>query len=271
MSIRSAIHAFLTFSLLFMSTSAKAADNISEKSRDFGKNPEIINNVDDYNDQREMNVYFLSGLGADERVFAKLRLDTTRFKIRHIKWIRPLKKEKLPDYAKRLSAQIDTTRPFHLVGLSFGGIMASVLSDIIHPEQIVIISSTSTGVPVSGFYQNLIRFFLFSPLSGPILKSANSIVYDYFGANTPEMKALLKQILSDTDTKFLKWALKHLSSWHRNEKVAELYHIHGTADKLIPIKLVKPDVEIPGGGHLMIFSEHEKVSSLLNNHLKSLP
>ena len=232
---------------------------------------EGFNKEEVFHDQEKMNIYFLSGLGADEKVFAKLTLDTTKFNIRHIRWIRPLKKETMRDYASRLTAQIDTTKRFHLVGLSFGGIMASVLSEIIHPEQIVIISSTSTGIPVSRFYQNLIRFFLLSPLSGPILKSSNSIVYDYFGANTPEMNALLKQILKDTDTKFLKWALIRMGSWHREEKVAGIYHIHGTADKLIPIKLVKPDVKIQGGGHLMVFAQHDQISALLNEHFQKKP
>jgi pimeloyl-ACP methyl ester carboxylesterase len=219
--------------------------------------------------QSLMNVYFLSGLGADERAFSKLKLDETRFNIRHIKWIKPLKKETLEHYAVRLTAQIDTTQPFHLVGLSLGGIMASILSDIVQPDQIVIISSTATGIPVSRFYQGLIKVILFHPLSGPILKSANSIVYRYFGADTPEMKALLKQILKDTDTRFMKWALIRVSSWQRNEKVKGLYHIHGTADKLIPIKLVSPDIAIEGGGHLMVLAQHEQISSLLNAHLKS--
>ena len=196
-SIHFPVLTFLLFLLMIGHAGAgKVQNNEFKKSK---KAPS--SNDEELRDRNKMNVYFLSGLGADERVFAKLKLDTTRFNVRHIKWIQPLKKETLHEYARRLSAQVDTTRPFHLIGLSFGGIMASVLSELIHPEQIVIISSTSTGVPVSRFNQNLIRFFLFSPLSGPILKSANSIVYDYFGANTPEMKALLKQILKDTDTR----------------------------------------------------------------------
>ncbi len=223
-----------------------------------------------FNDQsvpEKMNVYFLSGLGADERVFSKLKLDTVKFNIVNIKWIKPERKETLESYARRLTAQMDTTRPCQLVGLSFGGMLASVLSEIVHPKQIIIISSTSTAIPVSGFNRGLIKFLLMSPFAGPVLKSANSFTYKYFGADTQELKDLLKQILKDTDTRFLKWALTRISSWNHPEKVQNLYHIHGTADKLIPIKLVKPDVEVPGGGHLMIYKEHEVISELLNKRL----
>src|SRR6218665_2073919 len=44
------------------------------------------------------NVYFLSGLGADQRVFRKLELDK-HFQVRHIEWIRPLRNESLRSYA----------------------------------------------------------------------------------------------------------------------------------------------------------------------------
>ena len=213
-----------------------------------------------------ITVYFLSGLGADKRVFDKLTLDPG-IQVKHIEWIAPLKKETLHNYATRLMAQIDTTKPFQLVGLSFGGVMASEIADITNPKKVIIISSTATGVPVSSFYRGLLKVLLASPLAAPILKSPNSLVNKYFGADTPELKALLKNILHDTNGRFLKWALIRMSSWSRPMKVSGLYHIHGTADKLIPVKLVKPDVLIDHGGHLMVYAQHEEISDVLNKEL----
>ncbi|TLU98246.1 alpha/beta fold hydrolase [Dyadobacter luticola] len=218
-------------------------------------------------DSSKMNVYFISGLGADKRVFAKLKLDD-HFSVHHIEWIKPEKKETIKHYAGRLIAQMDTTKPFQLVGLSFGGVVASEMSDIIHPEQIILISSTPTGIPVSKGYQGLIKFLLLSPFAAPILKSTNKIVYRYFGANTPELKSLLKDILHDTDSKFLKWALKRMSSWDRKTKPENIYHIHGTNDQLIPIKLVNPDIKIEGAGHLMVYAQADQISEILNRQLK---
>jgi len=218
---------------------------------------------------KKMNVYFISGLGADERVFTKLKLDP-RLNVKYIKWVRPLKKESLRHYAARLSKQIDTSQPFQLVGLSFGGVVASEIADITCPEQVTLISSMSTGVPLSKFYQAMIRFFLMSPLSAPLLKSANRITYSYFGADTPELKNLLKNILHDTDSKFLKWALTRMSGWDRKERVENLFHIHGTADKLIPVVIVKPDIIIKEGGHLMVYAQADQVSKILNDRLTTI-
>lgn len=218
---------------------------------------------------RKLNVYFISGLGADERVFTKLKLDP-RLNVKYIQWVRPLKKESLQHYAARLSKQIDTSQPFQLVGLSFGGVIASEIADIACPQQVTLISSMSTGVPLSKFYQVMIKFLLMSPLSAPLLKSANRVTYSYFGADTPELKKLLKRILHDTDGKFLKWALTRMSGWDRKERVDNLFHIHGTADKLIPIIIVKPDIIIEGGGHLMIYAQADQISKILNHRLTSI-
>ncbi len=215
---------------------------------------------------KKMNVYFISGLGADERVFTKLKLDP-RLNVQYIKWVKPQKRETLQHYAARLSQQIDTSQPFQLVGLSFGGVVASEIADIACPQQVTLISSMSTGVPLSRFYQLMIKFLLMSPLSAPLLKSANRLTYNYFGADTPELKKLLKKILHDTDAKFLKWALVRMSGWNRKERIDNVFHIHGTADKLIPIIIVKPDIVIEDGGHLMIYAQADQISKILNHRL----
>ena len=44
-----------------------------------------------------MNVYFLSGLGVDERAFKKIHLPES-FQIIYINWIKPLPKENISDY-----------------------------------------------------------------------------------------------------------------------------------------------------------------------------
>jgi pimeloyl-ACP methyl ester carboxylesterase len=70
-----------------------------------------------------MIVYFLSGLGADERAFQKIILPP-EYEIRHIPWELIKGDETLEYYAQKLSLKIDDTQPFLLAGLSMGGIVA---------------------------------------------------------------------------------------------------------------------------------------------------
>src|SRR5215203_5816329 len=87
-----------------------------------------------------MNVYFISGLGADRRAFERLTL-SDKYQIHHLDWIKPIKGESLNDYAKRLAAPIDTSQPFSVVGLSMGGMIASTMTTFLHPYKTVLISS----------------------------------------------------------------------------------------------------------------------------------
>jgi len=95
---------------------------------------------------QNMNVYAISGLGADERAFQFLDLP---FELIHIKWIEPQEEESLTSYASRLCRQIDHTKPFALVGLSFGGMLATEMCKFITPEHTILLSSAETkkGLP----------------------------------------------------------------------------------------------------------------------------
>ncbi len=65
-----------------------------------------------------VNAYFISGLGADQRIFAKINLDE-RINVIHVDWIPPTKDETLANYARRLSEIISADQPYILVGVSF--------------------------------------------------------------------------------------------------------------------------------------------------------
>lgn len=214
----------------------------------------------------KMNVYFISGLGADKRVFQNLNIDP-KFNVINIEWIDPKRKETIEDYAGRLTSQIDTTKPFQIVGLSFGGMMATVISEQIRPEQIILISSNSVGRPIGKFYRGLIGFVLLSPFSAPFLKSTNKFTYNLFGTQTLEEKALLKSILKDTDAKFLKWALKAIGKWKHPNKSPIAYQINGSADKMVKLEYVDADKVIEGGEHFMVLSKAEEISKVINAQL----
>ena len=59
-------------------------------------------------------LFLLSGLGADKRVFDFL--DLQHYKIHHITWPPPLPRESLADYAKRILPQITSATPI-LIGV----------------------------------------------------------------------------------------------------------------------------------------------------------
>ena len=214
-----------------------------------------------------MNIYLLSGLGADHRVFSKLSFPK-EYKINNIEWISPLKKEALSDYAKRLMSQIDYSNPFILIGVSFGGIIAVELCKLIKPEQVILISSVWNSKQIPWYYTFLGKLKLHQFIPSSILKSANFLTYWFFGAENKDQKNLLKKILVDTDSKFLKWAISKIITWNNNMNPENLLHLHGLKDKILPISCIKADYEIKNGGHLMVYVQHKEVSEILFNKLK---
>ncbi|MDY7021951.1 MAG: alpha/beta hydrolase, partial [Cyanobacteriota bacterium] len=101
------------------------------------------------------DVYFISGLGADKRVFRRLK--TEGYQPVHIDWIEPEKGESISDYAQRLATQIKSENPI-LVGLSFGGLIAVEMAKHLNPEKVILISSAKNHTEVPPYFK-LFRWF----------------------------------------------------------------------------------------------------------------
>lgn len=207
------------------------------------------------------DIYFVSGLGADERVFRLLELKG--YQPVHIRWLDPEPGESIEHYAQRLTTQIHADRPI-LVGLSFGGIIAVEIAKQIEVERVILISSAKDRFEVPLYFRLLRwlpihRIFPFKSL----LWLGYWIAYWFFSTESPEERRLLRAILLDTDAHFLKWALHRVVTW-RNETIPErLCHIHGLSDRIFPIRFLDPDFTIEQGGHFMIVNRAGQISRLI--------
>jgi len=214
-----------------------------------------------------MNLYFISGLGADKRMFQKLVLPDG-FTIRYIDYLPVLKNESLESYSRRLSEQIDLNQPFSLVGLSFGGVISVEMSKFLSPVQTVLISSFYLRKEVPWFYVFLSQTGLYKLLPEKIMLKRSRFIFRLFGAYNPEAKNLLEHILQDTDPVFFRWALMQLFSWDNNWKPENLLRIHGTKDRVLPFKSNMNAMPVEGGEHLMIYSKWDIISELLAENLE---
>ena len=99
------------------------------------------------------------------------------------------KKETLELYCKNLSEQIDSTKPFSLVGLSFGGVIATEMSKFLKPVQTILISSFcfKTGSALK-FYVSFLNTGLYKLLPTRIFLKPNHFVFRIFGAYNPAAK-----------------------------------------------------------------------------------
>lgn len=205
-------------------------------------------------------------MGVDKRVFQKLAL-SENFSIYYIDWIQPLANESIRSYAKRLSAVIDQTEPFALIGLSFGGIMAVEINKFMQAAKVIIISSAANESELPWFVK-AIRFIPLYKIVPPyLLKKPGWLFYYLFNIQTQEERNLINELLRSADPVILKWSIDAVAHWNNKTIPSNLIHVHGNADRLLPIKHTTSDIVVEGGGHFMVYSKADEVSTILNNLL----
>ena len=204
-------------------------------------------------------VYFLSGLGADKRGFSFL--DLSFCEPIFIDWIKPLNKESLKSYALRLREQIPEEHPT-VVGVSFGGMLACEMAKP-DPLMNAIIIASSKSANEFPYYLRVGKYIpVYKWLPEKLIRSGRSLNW-MFGVKDETQKKLVANIVADIDPYFLKWAIKAILHWDEKEEPANVKHIHGTADRLLPFRFVKADYKIQGGTHLMSINKPSEISSLL--------
>lgn len=209
----------------------------------------------------KQHIYLFSGLGADERVF--VNLDLSLYETTHIQWLTPKPEEEISGYAKRICTQIKHEHPV-LIGLSFGGMLAIEVAKHIQIKKLILLASAKTYKEIPFYYRWPGRAGILHLLPISLLKWPNWVMYYLFGAHTREERILLGSILKDTDPVFLKWALTKIVTWTNLHIPPDTVHLHGTKDKILPIKYIACEYQIENGGHLMPHNKQKEISNLLH-------
>ena len=211
-----------------------------------------------------MKIYAISGLGADKRVFKFLTLD---YELIPVEWIKPEKKESIVEYSKRLILEygIDKDKDYGILGVSFGGLIATEISKLSKPKFTILISSVETRNELSGIIKLTGKSKLLELVPNSLLNPPKSLARFIFGT---DKKELLNSIIDDTDTSFTKWALRELINWKNQSQIINLIKIGGTKDKLLPPK-GDNTILIDKGGHFMIVDKAKEISDIINREIKT--
>lgn len=209
-----------------------------------------------------MIAYFISGLGADHRAFKNLILPEP-FETIHLSWIPPLPDEAIASYAQRLASQIDTSKDFILVGLSFGGLIATEIARITNPHKLVLISSVAVRRELPISLRLLSAFKLEKLATHKRLFRPNKLINQAFGPLDEESTKLVHEMIAGCEPAFAQWAVKAILHWKNREKPANLLQIHGDLDKIFPARNARSAIIMRGGGHLCVYSHGAVIRSLI--------
>lgn len=210
-------------------------------------------------------IFCISGLGADEKAFAKLHIPGYRLQV--IQWKQPLQNESLQAYAGRMREEIDDPDPV-LMGLSFGGMVSIEIAKQIPVKKIILISSVKSVEELPIWMKAAGRLQLNKIVRVRSNYRLTGFIQNYFlGISTPEEKALVAQSRRKANTPYIQWSVDKIIHWKNTWRPPVLIHIHGDHDKMFPIKNIKADYVVQNGGHFMIMNKAREVSELIQKAL----
>jgi pimeloyl-ACP methyl ester carboxylesterase len=213
----------------------------------------------------DVHIYCISGLGADFRIFSKLRINGA---ILHpITWQIPEAGETLPAFARRLSQQIHHENPV-LLGVSFGGMISTEISKILPVQKTIIISSCKIRnelpyylrVAGNAGLHKVVPYWLVTKN-----KYLNRFIFDT--QSREEELYLKRMMLADTNMTFMKRSVNMILNWQNREYPKNIVHIHGEKDKLLLPSSVRPDYWVPDGGHFMIWNMADKIGNIIQSEI----
>jgi hypothetical protein len=207
-------------------------------------------------------IYCLGGLIMDKKVFEKMRPEG--IELVQIEYDLPMNHESLKEYAERLFDKLKLPENYQLLGVSFGGMIATEFSKIRKPEKLYLVSSISklTDVPIKFRLAGFLKMHRMIPTV--LLNSSDALSRYLFGVRKKKDLERIKRLISPKDLEFLKWALDSILNW-KNTETPEAIRIHGTMDRILPCNR-DVDYPIADGSHFIIANRSEEIARILSSN-----
>jgi len=210
------------------------------------------------------SIYCISGLAADHRLFKNLLVEG--YELIPLPWVPFDKGDDMSSYAAKMARQVPDTTPI-IIGLSFGGMLATEMAKH-HPAwRIFLVSSAKTSAELSYDSRFLRWLSRKNIIPDRMFITPNFITFYNLGVHTREEKELLSQLIRESDPAFMKWSVNTLVNWKNHTYPQNIIHIHGTNDKVIRSANVLPDYWIEGGSHIMIYNRGAEVGKIISHCL----
>lgn len=222
------------------------------------------------NNKNNRRIFFFTGLGADERAFAYLKI-TPPFPKVYVSWLTPEENESMAGYCLRLAKHYHIKNGDVLIGLSFGGMVATEINRHIEPALTILISSAATRQELPLPYRMAGKTGIYRLIPEKTLHKPGKLKYFLFGLQKPQQRRLFDEIVMQSDVTFVRWAIRQVVTWNNTERPQRLVKIHGTSDRILPLHKPSTDFIILGGSHFLTWEKADEVSDILNSLLEKSP
>ncbi|MDW3211759.1 MAG: alpha/beta hydrolase [Reichenbachiella sp.] len=214
-----------------------------------------------------MTVYCLTGLGADSSVFELLQINYPKV---CIEWIPSYKWENMASYAWRLCAQIDTSKPFVLLGVSFGGMLAVEMNKYIQPKQTILVTSLARRSELSLWIRLIAKTKLNRILPSFLFGSNPKWLILFFGIKSERGKKLVTKIAKKSDRVLTQLSIDKVLTWDNEWLPENLVRIVAANDRLLPNPQKIEAYKIKNAGHFAIVENSEEISAQVDKILSEV-
>jgi len=213
------------------------------------------------------SIYLFPGQGSDRRIFEALAFDK-EYEIKPIEYGTPDKGQTMASFALSLVGKINTSQKFILVGMSLGGMICVELNEILSPLKTIIISSAKNRneLPLRYRFQKTLPLYNLFP--GKVLFAGAKFLQPIVEPDRNKNKETFISMLSAKDPVYMKRAIGLIINWERTTNNKPVYHIHGSHDRTIPLRNIKPPVfVVDHGSHMITLTRASEISAILKQIL----
>lgn len=212
-------------------------------------------------------IYAIPGLGTTKELYRNIRVPDYTLKV--LDWPLPERKNSLKDYASKFLDQIDQSSPVNLLGVSFGGMLCTELSEIIPARKVVLISSCRNHQQ----FPNRVKLFRWLPVHrivpDQLVRVLAKTKRKFLGFEK-SFEPVFHEMIDAMPANYFSCCINYIVCWERKTNTAVAVQIHGTSDKLLPHKKIPSCYSIKDGSHSMVLNRADEINNLLNLEFNGL-
>ena len=210
-------------------------------------------------------VYCISGLGADENIFSNLNLEG--YKLKHIPWLRPLKKETIEQYSARMAKAIKHDNAV-VIGVSFGGMIGIEIAKQQPLRKLILVSSIKSTLELPRWMKVAGKLKLNKIVPLRSYTFTERIDNNRLGVSNEEEKRMARAYRKSADSEYVEWAIHQILNWRNDWQPGNLVHVHGDKDRIFPLKKISTARIVKDGTHFMIYNRAEEISKIIMKELQ---
>lgn len=212
-------------------------------------------------------IYCISGLGADEKIFANLRVNEG-YKLVHMPWTSPEANDTIETYAARMASQLPEKDAI-VIGVSFGGMIGIEIARQRSLQKLILISSIKSVNELPRWMRVAGRLKLNKFLPTKSFKFTERIDNNRLGVSSIAERDMVRAYRQSADQVYLRWAINEILNWKNDWVPGNVVHIHGGKDRIFPASIIKAAHIINDATHMMIYNRGADVSDIINKELEN--